>query len=60
MIIYLIYFLNKALMQNSSLILNAVETLIYRNDLYIHIEKKVSRVEEIKYKIEEFTITYFR
>ena len=47
-------------MQNSSLILNAVETLIYRNDLYIHIEKKVSRVEEIKYKIEEFTITYFR
>ena len=46
-------------MQNSSLILNAVETLMYRNDLYIHIEK-VSRVEEIKYKIEEFTITYFR
>ena len=40
MIIYLIYFLNKALMQNSSLILNEVETLIYRNDLYIHIEKK--------------------
>ena len=46
-------------MQNSSLILNAVETLMYRNDLYIHIEK-VSCVEEIKYKIEEFTITYFR
>ena len=29
-------------MQNSSLILNAVETLIYRNDLYIHIEKIIS------------------
>ena len=41
MIIYLIYFLNKALIQNSSLILNAVETLIYRNDLYIHMEKSI-------------------
>ena len=38
MIIYLNIF-SKA---NSSLILNAAETLIYRNYVYIHMEKSIS------------------